>query len=100
MHNEQSWVWQQSKTKSHPENLRVTRLDLLARPLDASGIVLPQFDFVEPARARLLFCERVDRMLAGKVDPQLLRLGRMQAGLEQAGGVWGRCPNGYRPPAR
>src|SRR6266702_4321910 len=39
MHNEQLCVWQQSKTKSHLENLRVTRLDLLAHPLDASGIV-------------------------------------------------------------
>src|SRR5437667_4937012 len=87
MHNEQLCVWQQSKTKSHLENLRVTRLDLLAHPLDASGIVLPQFDLVEPARARLLSCERVDRMLAGKVDQQLLRLERMQPVLEQARGV-------------
>src|SRR5712671_532437 len=68
---------------SHPENLRVARLDLLARALDAGGIVLPHLDLVEPARPRLLLGERVDRMLTGKIDQELLRLERMQPVLEQ-----------------
>src|SRR5260370_6715777 len=63
---------------SHPENLRVARLDLLARALDAGGIVLPHLDLVEPAHPRLLLCEPVGRMLAGKNQPELLRLPAMQ----------------------
>src|SRR5262249_55767026 len=65
-------------TASHPEDLRVARLDLLAHALDAGGIVLPQLDLVEPARPRLLLGEGVDRMLTGKIDQELLRLERMQ----------------------
>src|SRR5262249_17892638 len=70
-----------------PEDLRVARLDLLARLLDAGGIVLPKLDLVEPARARLLLDQRVDGMLAGEIDQQLLRLKRVQPVLEQARGV-------------
>src|SRR5262249_51177886 len=91
MHHVQSFVWGALRFfvsgTSHPEDLRVTCLDLLARSLDPSGIVSPEFDVVEPTRPRLLFSERVDRMLAGKVDQQLLRLERMQPILEQARGI-------------
>src|SRR5262249_58684504 len=72
---------------SHLEDLRVARLDLLARALDPGEIVLPQLDLVEPARPRLLLAEGVDRMLAGKIDQELLRLERMQPVLEQARGA-------------
>src|SRR5262249_33668240 len=63
----------QISTELHPEDLRVARLDFLARALDAGGIVLPQLDLVEPARPRLLLGERVDRMLTRHIDPDLLR---------------------------
>src|SRR5260370_17213154 len=66
---------------SHPENLRVARLDHLARALDAGGIVLPHLDLVEPARPRLLLCERGDRMLTGKIDPELLPPARIHPAL-------------------
>src|SRR4029450_12880286 len=75
------------RTASHLEDLRVPRLDLLARALDPGGIVLPQLDLVEPTRPRLLLGQWVDRMLAGKIDQELLRLERMQPVLEQARGV-------------
>src|SRR5919108_3516810 len=51
---------------SHLEDLRVARLDLFAHLLDTGGIVLPQLDLVEPARPRLLLCQRMDGGLAGK----------------------------------
>src|SRR5258707_4238318 len=85
---------------SHLENLRVARLDLLARALDAGGIVPPHLDLVEPAHPRLLLGERVDRMLTGKIDQELLRLARKQAVLGQTRSVrvWRRVEQ--RAPAR
>src|SRR5262249_39135547 len=78
----------QISTELHPEDLCIAGLDFLARALDAGGIVLPHLDLVEPARPRLLRGERVDRMLTGKIDQELLRLERMQPVLEQPRGVW------------
>src|SRR5258708_37193965 len=73
---------------SNLEQLRVTRLDLLARLLHSGGVVLPHFYIVELARARLFLDQRVRGMLAGKIDQKLLGSKRMQPALEQPGGVW------------
>src|SRR5260370_42102932 len=58
---------------SHPENLRVARLDLLARALDAGGIVLSHLGLVEPGPPRPLPWERGDPILSGENDSAWLR---------------------------
>src|SRR6266576_4614897 len=81
---------------SHLEDLRVPRLDLFAHLLDTGGIVLPQLDLVEPAHPRLLLGQRMDGVLAGKIDQQLLRLKRVQPVLEQARRIRIRRRREYR----
>src|SRR5262249_3680006 len=74
-------------TALHPEDLRVARLDLLARAFDAGGVVLPQLDLLEPARPPPLLGERGGRMLTGQIDQELLPLERIQPILEKPRGV-------------
>src|ERR1700738_5133820 len=64
--------------RSHLENLRVAGLDLLARLLHSGRIVLPQVDFAELAGAGLFLHLPVHRVLAGKIDQELLGLAWMQ----------------------
>ena len=69
------------------KQLRVARLDLLARLFNSGGIVLPGLDVVELACTGLLPHLRVDGMLAGEIDEKLLGFQRMQPVLEQPRGI-------------
>ena len=58
---------------SHPEQLAVARLDLLARLLHAGRIVLHLLDLGERPSSRLLLGQRMDRAQPADVDDELLR---------------------------
>src|SRR3954451_24320412 len=66
-----------SNFSSHPENLRISRLDLVGPFLDRLGVLLHQLDIGELAHAGLLDCLLVGGILARIVDQDLLARARM-----------------------
>src|SRR5690242_8082683 len=68
---------------SHPKQLRIACLDLFALRLDAGRVLLHQLEVGELASARLRLHLAVRRILRGVIDEELLRLARVQPGLEQ-----------------
>src|SRR5262245_24889738 len=68
---------------SHPEQLAVARLDLLAHLLHRCGIVLHLLDLGEWLASGLLLDLRMQRTQAADIDDELLRFGREAEALEQ-----------------
>src|SRR5712672_2009182 len=67
---------------SHPENLGIARLDLLALRDHDGRVGFEQLDRRQRRSARLLLDERVHRAVREIVDEDLLRLGAEHEGLE------------------
>src|SRR5262249_49377384 len=65
------------------EQSAVARLDLLARPLDADGVLLHQLDVAQGPAPGLFLHQRVHRAQRADVDDELLALGREAVALEQ-----------------
>src|SRR6185436_11097140 len=63
-------------TASHPKQLGVVRLDLLAHLLDRGRIVLHLLDLTERLAAGLLLDARMHRAQAADIDDELLGLRR------------------------
>src|SRR5262247_4805131 len=68
---------------SHPEILRIARLDFLGLSLDRGRIVLHHLDLGKRLASRLLLDLGMGGMLGGEVDQELLAFAREQVALEQ-----------------
>src|ERR1700694_1851361 len=81
------------RISSHPKQPRVARLDLFGHSLDPGGIFLHQLDIGNPPASRLRLHLRMNRILRGEIDEELLGLARMQPRLKQPCGVgmWRGC---------
>src|SRR5207245_2341626 len=69
---------------SHAEQSAVARLDLLARPLDAGGVLLHGLDIAERLAAGLLLDQRMHRPQGPDIDDELLAFLREAIALEQS----------------
>ena len=80
-------VSRQLSPNSHPEQPRIARPDLFRHGLDAGSVLLHQLDVGKLAASRFRRYLRVNRILRGVVDEELLGLARVQPGLKQLCGV-------------
>src|SRR5439155_11308669 len=69
---------------SHAEQSAVARLDLLARPLDAGGVLRHGLDIAERLAAGLLLDQRMHRPQGPEIDDELLAFLREAIALEQS----------------
>src|SRR5216684_5352052 len=75
------------RNRSHPEELAVARLYLLALRLHRGGIGLEQFQLRQWDVSPLLLHLRVERTMGETIDQQLLSLGAEEKTLEQPRGA-------------
>src|SRR3981081_2653246 len=90
--------WRLGQVSSHLEQLLIARLDVVGHLFDAGWSVLHELDLGQLLVAGLVLDQRMDRMLAGEIDQQLLALQGMQPVLKQARGV--RIGGGLEHPGR
>src|SRR5262249_44077234 len=69
---------------SHPEQLAVARLDLLARPFDADGVLLHGLDVAERLAPGFALDQGMHRPQRAEIDDQLRAFGRKEVAWEQS----------------
>src|ERR1700694_262306 len=84
--------------RSNPKQPRVAGLDLFRHFLDAGGVFLHQLDVGNLAAARFRLHLRMNRILRGEVDEELLGFPGVQPGLKQPRGIGMR--RGQKYPGR